>query len=128
MTYSFRKLLILVACFAFGSMVNAQLPNEKFGKPSSMEWEFNGWGDAVNADANYHRHPLWLAKHETGYAGHLAVWYESEMEAIAAWLSEHLHECAVVLCRRHLDMAHPHLLRPHILHHHHWHPIRKDAL
>lgn len=51
MTYSFRKLLILVAFFAFGSMANAQLPNEKFGKPSSMEWEFNGWGDAVNADA-----------------------------------------------------------------------------
>ena len=51
MTYSFRKLLILVACFAYGSMANAQLPNEKFGKPSSMEWEFNGWGDAVNADA-----------------------------------------------------------------------------
>ena len=51
MTYSFRKLLILVAFFAFGSMANGQLPNEKFGKPSSMEWEFNGWGDAVNADA-----------------------------------------------------------------------------
>ena len=32
-------------------MANAQLPNEKFGKPSSMEWEFQGWGDAVNADA-----------------------------------------------------------------------------
>ena len=27
-----------------------------------------------------------------------------------------------------IDMAHPHLLRPHILHHHHWHPVRKDAL
>ena len=51
MTYSFRKLLLLVAFFAVGSMVFAQLPNEKFGKPSSMEWEFNGWGDAVNADA-----------------------------------------------------------------------------
>ena len=51
MTYSFRKLLLLVAFFAGGSMVFAQLPNEKFGKPSSMEWEFNGWGDAVNADA-----------------------------------------------------------------------------
>ena len=50
MTCSFRKLL-LVAFFAFGSMAEAQLPNEKFGKPSSMEWEFNGWGDAVNADA-----------------------------------------------------------------------------
>jgi hypothetical protein len=32
-------------------VANAQLPNEKFGKPSSMEWEFNGWGEAVNADA-----------------------------------------------------------------------------
>ena len=32
-------------------MVNAQLPNEKFGKPSSMEWDFVGWGDATNADA-----------------------------------------------------------------------------
>jgi len=32
-------------------MANAQLPNEKFGKPSSLEWEFNGWGDAVDADA-----------------------------------------------------------------------------
>lgn len=51
MTYSFRKLLILVAFFAFGSMANAQLPNEKFGKPSSMEWDFVGWGDATNADA-----------------------------------------------------------------------------
>ena len=45
------KLLFFVAFFAFGNIVNAQLPNEKFGKPSSMEWEFNGWGDAVNADA-----------------------------------------------------------------------------
>ena len=51
MTYSFRKLLLLVTFFAFVSMTEAQLPNEKFGKPSSMEWEFNGWGDAVNADA-----------------------------------------------------------------------------
>lgn len=32
-------------------MASAQLPNEKFGKPSSMEWEFNGWGDATDADA-----------------------------------------------------------------------------
>ena len=29
---------------------------------------------------------------------------------------------------RHLDMAHPHLLRSRILYHHHRHPIRKDAL
>ena len=32
-------------------MVNAQLPNEKFGKPSSMEWDFVGWGDATGAEA-----------------------------------------------------------------------------
>ena len=51
MNISFRQLLLLVAFFACGSIANAQLPNEKFGKPSSMEWEFNGWGDAVNADA-----------------------------------------------------------------------------
>ena len=51
MKSSFRKLLLVAAFFACGSVVNAQLPNEKFGKPSSMEWEFNGWGNAVNADA-----------------------------------------------------------------------------
>lgn len=45
------KLLLPVALFACVSTANAQLPNEKFGKPSSMEWEFNGWGDAINADA-----------------------------------------------------------------------------
>ena len=56
------------------------------------------------------------------------VRYESEMAGVATRLSEHLHECAVVLRWRHLDMAYPHLLRPHILHHHHRHPIRKDAL
>ena len=60
--------------------------------------------------------------------GHLAVRHESEMETIPTRLSEHLHECAVVLRWRHLDMAHPHLLRSHILHHHHRHPVRKDAL
>ena len=52
----------------------------------------------------------------------------SEDEAIAARLSEHIHECAVVLRGRHLDMAHPCFLRPHFLHHYHWHPLRKDAL
>ena len=45
------KLLLLVAFLECGSMANAQLPNEKFGKPSSMEWDFNGWGDAIHADA-----------------------------------------------------------------------------
>ena len=51
MNYSYRKLLLLVALFACGSIANAQLPNEKFGKPSNLEWDFVGWGDAVNADA-----------------------------------------------------------------------------
>ena len=38
--------------FAFGiTKANAQLPNEKFGKPSAMEWEFVGWGDAIHDDA-----------------------------------------------------------------------------
>ena len=51
MNYSFRKLLLLIALSACVSMTYAQLPNEKFGKPSNMEWEYKGWGDAVNADA-----------------------------------------------------------------------------
>ena len=45
------RLLLLIAFLALINTANAQLPNEKFGKPSSMEWEYNGWGDAVNADA-----------------------------------------------------------------------------
>ena len=51
MNTTFRKLLFFVAFFACGSMANAQLPNEKFGKPSNLEWDFNGWGDAIDADA-----------------------------------------------------------------------------
>jgi len=51
MNVSYQKLLLLIALFACGTVANAQLPNEKFGKPSNMEWEFAGWGDAVNADA-----------------------------------------------------------------------------
>lgn len=51
MNYSFRKLLLLTAFFACGMTVNAQLPNEKFGKPSNLEWDFKGWGEAINADA-----------------------------------------------------------------------------
>ena len=50
------------------------------------------------------------------------------METIAAWLPEHVHECAVVLCGRHLDLSYPHLLWPAALHHHHRHPLGKDAL
>lgn len=51
MNSTFQKLLLLVALFACGTTANAQLPNEKFGKPSNMEWDFVGWGNAVNADA-----------------------------------------------------------------------------
>ncbi|MCR5131532.1 MAG: DUF3857 domain-containing protein [Prevotella sp.] len=45
------KLLLLAAFLACGNRAFAQLPNEKFGKPSSLEWEFNGWGEAIKADA-----------------------------------------------------------------------------
>ena len=51
MNTSLRNLLLMVAFFACGSIANAQLPNEKFGKPSSMEWDYVGWGSAVDADA-----------------------------------------------------------------------------
>lgn len=42
---------LFVAFVAYGSIANAQLPNEKFGKPSDLEWEYKGWGDAIDADA-----------------------------------------------------------------------------
>lgn len=45
------KLLLIMAFLAFVNTANAQLPNEKFGKPSSQEWEFSGWGDGFDADA-----------------------------------------------------------------------------
>lgn len=45
------KQLLIIAFFAFVNTANAQLPNEKFGKPSSQEWEFSGWGDGFDADA-----------------------------------------------------------------------------
>lgn len=48
---SFRKLLLFVVFLANASMASAQLPNEKFGKPSNLEWDFVGWGDAIGADA-----------------------------------------------------------------------------
>ena len=51
MKSSIAKVLLLATFFACGSMAYAQLPNEKFGKPSNLEWDFNGWGDAINADA-----------------------------------------------------------------------------
>ena len=45
------KLLLIMAFLAFVNTANAQLPNEKFGKPSSQEWDFSGWGDGFDADA-----------------------------------------------------------------------------
>lgn len=47
----FRRLLLMLAFLAFTGVATAQLPNEKFGKPSSQEWEFVGWGEATKADA-----------------------------------------------------------------------------
>ena len=43
---------LLRICFLFaivtcGSIAKAQLPNEKFGKPSNLEWKYKGWGDAI---------------------------------------------------------------------------------
>ena len=45
------KICLLFALAACGSIAYAQLPNEKFGKPSNLEWEYKGWGDAIDADA-----------------------------------------------------------------------------
>jgi len=45
------SLLTVIAFFICGNIANAQLPNEKFGKPSSLEWDFVGWGDAIGVDA-----------------------------------------------------------------------------
>ena len=43
--------LLLIAFVICGISAKAQLPNEKFGKPSNLEWDFVGWGDALDADA-----------------------------------------------------------------------------
>ena len=82
----------------------------------------------TGVDDNHHWNPVRITEHEAGYAGHLAVRHKGKMEAVSARLSEYIHECAVVLRGRHLDLAHPYLLRPHFLYYHHWHTLRKDAL
>ena len=51
MNYCFQNILLLVAFLFCGNITNAQLPNDKFGKPSTEEWNFTGWDDAVDADA-----------------------------------------------------------------------------
>jgi len=50
-TSTFRKTFLLAALLVCGGMAEAQLPNEKFGKPSNLEWEYIGWGQAIHADA-----------------------------------------------------------------------------
>ena len=45
------KTFLLFFSLLFITKVYAQLPNEKFGKPSSMEWEYIGWREALDADA-----------------------------------------------------------------------------
>lgn len=51
MKKAFGKICLLFALAACGSIAYAQLPNEKFGKPSNLEWDYKGWGDAIDADA-----------------------------------------------------------------------------
>ena len=51
MNNTFRKTFLLLLFPAFVSVANAQLPNEKFGKPSTLEWDYLGWRGAVDADA-----------------------------------------------------------------------------
>lgn len=51
MKKTLRKLGLAFALFACGNAIYAQLPNEKFGKPSNQEWDYVGWGNASNADA-----------------------------------------------------------------------------
>lgn len=46
-----RHFFLLVAFLACVSVAKAQLPNENFGKPSNLEWEYPGWGKASMADA-----------------------------------------------------------------------------
>ena len=51
MNYLSRKTILLFSFLILPAIASAQLPNEKFGKPSSMEWDFVGWGEATDADA-----------------------------------------------------------------------------
>ena len=50
-----KKLVITFVVILFGLFVcpsvQAQLPNEKFGKPSNREWDFVAWGEAPDAKA-----------------------------------------------------------------------------
>lgn len=46
-----RLLVLSIAFLSYGSDAMAQFPNENFGKPSKMEWEYTGWREAQGADA-----------------------------------------------------------------------------
>ena len=123
-----RKWFLSSACYSTIYFINEDIRKHHLGCIRRPAHSFGVFLRRTDTDDHHHRHPLRLAESKTGYAGHLAVWYESEMEGVATRLSEHLHECAVVLRGRYLDMAHPRLLRSHILHHDYWHPVWKDAL
>lgn len=47
----FKTSFILLAFFAGGTIAHAQLPNEKFGKPSYQEWDYLSDSNEANADA-----------------------------------------------------------------------------
>lgn len=47
----FGKIALTLAFVACGATAMAQFPNEKFGKPSDMEWQYTGWKEAQGADA-----------------------------------------------------------------------------
>lgn len=48
-----KQLLIIIACVALtiGNSVFAQQPNNKWGKPSPVEWSLQAWGEAPDAEA-----------------------------------------------------------------------------
>ena len=92
--------------------------------PAYCSRVFHRW---TGTDDNHYRHTLRLAKFEVRYTCYLAIRYESKVEGISTELSEHVHECAVVLRRGHLDISYPPVLWYHFLHNHHRHTIWKDA-
>lgn len=46
-----KKIFLLLAFVACCCVTMAQMPNEKFGKPSDQEWMYVGWREALGADA-----------------------------------------------------------------------------
>ena len=88
-------------------------------------WPFGSkvkWKESQPGCLSMFMNVLWF------FVGGIWICLTGEVEGVAAGLSEHVHECAVVLRRRHLDLSYPHFLRPAALHHHHRHPLGEDAL